>query len=75
MKNPRFLILKTDIQSSTAVGEIAPFFDRHPLISRWCVDIEDIDNVLKIETSSALMETDVVAILSRCGFQGEELPD
>ncbi len=46
-----------------------------PNISRWNVDTEDIDKVLKIESYGGITEEDILGFLQSCGFRGEILED
>lgn len=62
-------VLKTDLKSLQVVTSIAPIFDLHPQIISWSVDIEDIDNVLRIEANRDLKETELVPLLSQYGIQ------
>ncbi|PCJ89410.1 MAG: hypothetical protein COA57_02085 [Flavobacteriales bacterium] len=69
------LILKTDIKTKKGVKIIKPLFNNHPFITNWSIDIEDIDNVLRVETYNDLKETDLIYMLKNRGFYCETLPD
>ena len=66
-------IFKTDIQSAETVTALAPVFDSLPQVTRWTVDREDIDNVLRIESFDSLSENDVIQLSRIYGFQCEPL--
>ena len=42
------LILKTDIATEQRLQAIRPIFDIHVSIKDWSVDINDVDNVLRV---------------------------
>ena len=69
------IILKTNIQTQSMVNAITPVFDDHPEILSWSVDTEDIDNVLRIESSEDLTEQKVLRLLVQKGYSCEKLPD
>ncbi|MEM6841000.1 MAG: hypothetical protein AAF632_02135 [Bacteroidota bacterium] len=69
------IILKTDLTSKKKVRLIAPTLDQHPNISRWNVDTQDIDKVLRIEATAQLSEQKMLRLLQQAGVQGEALPD
>ncbi|MCM4173800.1 hypothetical protein DHD32_20200 [Arenibacter sp. TNZ] len=69
------LILKTNIKSKKKVKIIKPIFNQHPSIIKWSVDIEDIDNVLRIEATGNIEERDIIRILKSNGFYSEDLND
>lgn len=70
----RLLILRTDIKTKKKIKKVKPLLDGHPLIFKWSIDIEDIDNVLRIEVSSDLKEIDIVNLIKEEGFYCEDLP-
>ena len=43
------LIFRTNIKTKKKVKAVKPLFNNHPVITAWSIDIEDIDNVLRIE--------------------------
>ncbi|MTI30226.1 hypothetical protein [Xanthovirga aplysinae] len=72
--NP-LLIFRTDIKTRKKVKVIKPLFNNHPLIVKWSVDTEDIDNVLRIETINDISENEIIILLKACGFHCEPLED
>ncbi len=68
-------IFRTDIKTKKKVKTVKPVFNDHPLITRWSVDTEDIDNVLKIKTAGRLTENDIINLMKAHGFFCEALPD
>ena len=71
----RLHILRTDIKTKKKVKEIKPVLNNHPFILNWTVDLEDVDNVLRIESMSDLYEKDVIGLVRENGFFCESLPD
>lgn len=69
------LILKTDIQTKKNIRKVKPILNKHPYISTWSIDTEDIDNVLRIEASNNLSENDIINQLKSSGFFCEILMD
>lgn len=45
------LILKSNLKTQEKVDEYSPLFNLHPAIQKWTIDLEDIDNVLRLETN------------------------
>jgi len=71
----KILIFRTDIKTKKKFKAIKPFFNKHPNISNWSIDIEDIDNVLRIEATENLIESDVINLTKTHGFYCETLKD
>ena len=71
----RLVILKTNIKTKKKVKKMKPVFNEHPIISKWSIDTEDIDNVLRIEAKDNLLEEDVKKLVAENGFYCEALPD
>jgi tRNA G26 N,N-dimethylase Trm1 len=68
------LILKTNIRYKKQVKTVAPLLDGRDSISRWNIDLEDIDKVLRIESNDIEL-TEIVQLIHNAGFQCEELAD
>jgi hypothetical protein len=75
MNNHQVIILKTDIQSEQMLQLLFPVFDNHSAIHKWTVDLEDCDKVLRIESHPELCKNELMSLLSKKGFNTEELPD
>lgn len=69
----KILVFKTNIKTSKKLKLVKPIFNNHPLISDWSIDIEDIDNVLRIEAATDLQENDIESLVKTHGFYCEEL--
>ncbi|WP_062061380.1 hypothetical protein [Aquimarina longa] len=62
------LIFRTDIKSKQKVKDVTPILDKHSGILRWSIDLEDIDNVLRIEAVSHLTEEEIIKLIRVHGF-------
>ena len=69
------LIFQTDIKSKGKVKSIKPILNRHSDIIKWSVDLEDIDNILRIEATTELKEKEVIDIIKEKGFYIQPLLD
>lgn len=69
------LIFKTDIGTKSKVRAISPVLNSLPVVSRWTVDTDDIDNVLRIEACGKHAEEEIITLIRSCGFQCEDLPE
>lgn len=68
------LIFKTNLHNPALVNRIQPVIQNLPGIKRWNVDIQDCDNVLRIEAIQ-LSPRSVEAVLQNAGYYCEELQD
>ncbi len=66
-------IFRTDIKTKKKVKVLKPIFNHHPYITKWSVDTEDIDNVLKVEVAAHVNEKDIIGLMKTCGFYCEAL--
>tara|TARA_R110002072_G_scaffold21429_1_gene76083 strand:- start:442 stop:696 length:255 start_codon:yes stop_codon:yes gene_type:complete len=71
----RLFILRTNIKTKKNLKTIKPFLNNHPGIIKWTIDIEDIDNVLKIEARNSLSEHDIIDEIKEQGFYCDALED
>lgn len=71
--SPQLSILKTDIKSKKKLKVLQPILNHHNDILKWSIDIEDIDNVLRIEHHNNLSEADIIQLVKICGFYSEPL--
>lgn len=68
-------IFKTDIKSKEKIGIVKPLLDNRLSIIDWCIDLEDIDNVLRVEAMNGLQEQEIIQLAKSEGFYCEPLPD
>ncbi|MEO5684827.1 MAG: hypothetical protein ABIQ88_19450 [Chitinophagaceae bacterium] len=66
------LVLKTNIRYKKQVKEVAPLLDGRNNISRWNIDLNDIDKVLRIESKNMELP-EIVQLIKGAGFYCEEL--
>jgi len=68
------LVFKTDIHNRKRVNALKPYLENIKGIIKWNVDLQDVDNVLRVEAASisacAIEET-----LQQAGYFCEELQD
>lgn len=62
------LIFRTDIKSKKKVKSLKSILNNHTDILDWSIDLEDIDNVLRIESTQNLSEQDVIGLVQIQGF-------
>ena len=67
-------VFKTDIDSASLIESVKPLINSYQYISDWSIDIEDIDNVLRV-ISDELLENEIIQIIKSKGFICEALPD
>ena len=67
-------VFKTDIDSTSLIESVKPLINSYQYISDWSIDIEDIDNVLRV-ISDELLENEIIQIIKSKGFICEALPD
>lgn len=62
------LVFRTDIKSKKKVKRIKPVLDMNVEILDWCIDLEDIDNVLRIEGIDGINEKEIMEVTKVEGF-------
>ncbi|MDD7886324.1 hypothetical protein [Flavivirga sp. 57AJ16] len=55
------------------LASVKNFFANITEIDRWSVDMEDIDNVLRIETSGNMLESNVIDLLGEINLYCQDL--
>jgi len=71
----KLLILKTDIRTKRQLNQVKPVFRKMKDISKWTIDMDDTDRVLRLETKIDYQEADMIELLQSQGINCEELPD
>ena len=66
------LVFKTNLTNINRINEIESYLDIHPHIYRWNVDMEDCDNILRIE-SRGIAANEIETLLLNAGYYCEEL--
>ena len=67
------LVLKTNIDNAQKLASVNNSFTKIPEINYWSVDMEDIDNVLRIETFGDLLESNIIDLLSEINVYCQDL--
>ena len=68
-------IFRTDIKSKKKLKSIKPVLNNHTDILTWSIDLEDIDNVLRVEARTNLSEEEVINLVQVKGFYIETMAD
>jgi hypothetical protein len=68
------LVFKTNIQNSEKITKIAPYLDSLNGVTHWNFDLDDIDNILRVE-AAGISPRIIENTLGRAGCFCEELPD
>lgn len=71
----KLLILRTNIKTQTHVEDVKTILNSYPVITKWSVDTEDIDNVLRIEAGDHVNELELMHLIRQQGYICENLPD
>jgi hypothetical protein len=67
-------VFKTNVTNTTEIETLKPFLDTHLENAKWNFDLEDCDNILRIESQIKVTETTII-LLQDNGYECEELPD
>lgn len=68
------LVFKTDVIGRKECDTVGQVLLGDPRIKNWNIDNDDLDHVLRIE-SSQMSAAEVIEIMTRLGHVCEELPD
>lgn len=68
----KVLVFKSNISTYVDVLQIQPPLDQHPGITRWNIDIDDCDHVIRIVTPN-LTAADIQELVNGQGYQCSEL--
>ena len=71
---PHVLIFKTNVESEEQLQQAGLLLNATDSIIKWNIDREDIDNVLRVESSLPHI-SDIMKIMVEAGFACEELLD
>lgn len=67
-------IFRTELNTDESIAVLKETMNQHPDISRWHLDLEDVDKVLKVETVS-LSEACIISLAGENQIFCEVLPD
>jgi len=71
---PDIHVFKTNIGFARDVKKISPVLGEESRIKKWSVDVEDVDNVLRVE-AHRIASTEIISLIRQCGYSCEELTD
>lgn len=66
-------ILKTNIADKTSINTIKLLLNSNPNIIKWSLDLEDIDKVLKVESTNKMSEEELIEQIKSRGIFCEVL--
>jgi hypothetical protein len=66
------LVFKTSLHNKERINKVALYLQLHRGISKWNVDVNDCDNVLRI-ASNGITASEVETIIQTAGFYCKEL--
>lgn len=71
----QILVFRTSITTKKAVAATSSFFNGHPDVIDWCVDLEDWENILRIEAKDDIKINNLIQHIRSLGYNCEELED
>jgi len=69
------LLFRTDIKSKKKVKHLQPLLNEQAGVLDWSIDLEDIDNVLRIEATAQDIAEDIIGLVEKQGFYIKSLVD
>ena len=67
-------VFKTSVTNTKEIEILKPQLDIQLEFAKWNFDLEDCDNILRIESKTETAEQ-IIRLLNKNGFECEELPD
>jgi hypothetical protein len=67
-------VFKTSVSDNPAIKNLQPLLDNYLPNSKWNFDLEDCDNILRIESQIVVTGT-IINLLKDNGYDCDELPD
>ncbi|XOV68524.1 MAG: hypothetical protein ACFHU9_04970 [Fluviicola sp.] len=67
-------IFRTILDNEASISRLQEVMNGHPEISRWHIDFDDVDNVLKVESNS-LSEESIISLAKKENIECEALED
>ncbi len=68
----RVLVLRSNVSTYSDLLQIRHPLDHHPGITKWNIDIDDCDHVIRVVTPNLTVE-DVCELINSNGYQCSEL--
>lgn len=69
------LVFRTSLKSKKDVQKIAKSLNVHKQVITWNVDLEDWENILRIEATKKGLTNEIAACIKGLGYLCEELED
>lgn len=69
------LVFRTSLQNKKDIQTIAKILDTHKEVIRWNMDLEDWENILRIEITKESFKNEIAARIRGLGYRCEELED
>lgn len=67
------MVFTSTINTPDDVRKIRPVLNRHERIDRWCVDLDDWEKVLKIESRNGLSHAEIERLMDTIGYECREM--
>lgn len=71
----KLYIFKTNIRNKKKIRHAKSLLKKHLKIKNWSVDLEDVDKVMRIETTDEILENDIIRTMQNNAFSCEVLSD
>lgn len=65
-------IYRSSIMTADDKRSVKDILDRHPMVDKWSVDLDDCDRVLRV-ISSQMTSKKIMELIGLCGYTCEEL--
>lgn len=75
IEKPIILVFRTTIKSENDITNVSQYLDNHEGIFTWCVDLEDWENILRIEAKDDIGVKNLIQHIHTLGYSCEELED
>ena len=72
-EKPVIIVFRTTIKTESNIKSIAHYLNNHNAISRWNVDLEDRESILRIEAKKNIQVERIIDTIQILGYDCEEL--
>ncbi|AGC76063.1 hypothetical protein LX97_00738 [Nonlabens dokdonensis] len=70
---PTVLVFRTSIESEKDIKIVTHYLNNHKAIFSWNLDLEDWENILRLEVVNTIFTRDIIKNIKRLGYECEEL--
>lgn len=74
-EKPIIIVFRTTIKSESDIKHITQYLNNHEGITDWSVDLEDWENILRIEAKDGIEIKKLIQHIHALGYNCEELED